>query len=90
MSPAQCRAARALLDWSQARLAASAGLDEAALRDFEAGRHDPPSGALEGVRSVLMRAGIVFTNENGQGVRLGGRGHDEGTRLDALTTENDR
>ncbi len=47
MSPAQSRAARGLLGWSEADLAAKVGLDEQFVRDFESGYGDPPSGQIE-------------------------------------------
>mgnify|MGYP004721571565 CR=1 FL=1 len=90
MTPGQCRAGRAMIDWSAGELAAKAGLDEALVRNFAGGLGDPPSGQIEALRSALMRAGVVFTNDGSAGVRLGHRGADEGTRLDSLTTENDR
>ncbi|WP_132255905.1 MULTISPECIES: helix-turn-helix domain-containing protein [Methylobacterium] len=91
MSPAQSRAARGLLGWSEADLAAKAGLDASFVRAFEAGQGDPAAGQIEVLRSVLMRAGAVFTNGNSPGVRLEQRASpDEGTRLGDLTTENDR
>lgn len=90
MSPAQSRAARALLDWSQADLAGKVGLDESFVHAFESGGGDPASGQIEALRSSLMTAGIVFSEGESDGVRLGGRGGDEGTRLGALNTENDR
>ena len=91
MSPAQSRAARGLLGWSEAELARKVGLDEAFVRAFEAGRGDPASGQVEALRSALMTAGAVFSIGDSPGVRLEQRGApDEGTRADALTTENDR
>ena len=92
MSPAQSRAARGLLGWSEADLAAKVGLDEAfGAGAFEAGRSDPASGQVEALRSALMTAGAVFSNGDSPGVRLERRdAPDEGTRADALTTENDR
>lgn len=38
MTPEQCRAARALLDWPQQRLAEESGIGNATIRNFEAGR----------------------------------------------------
>ena len=92
MSPAQSRAARGLLGWSAADLAGKVGLDARFVEDFEGGYGDPPSGQIEALRSALMAAGIDFTDGASPGVRLSARDGvaDEGTRLDALTTENDR
>ncbi|WP_342106866.1 helix-turn-helix domain-containing protein [Methylobacterium sp. SI9] len=91
MSPAQSRAARGLLGWSEADLAGKVGLDAQLVRDFEAGYGDPPSGQIEALRSALGAAGAVFTDAPRQGVHLAeASGADEGTRLGALTTENDR
>lgn len=90
MSPAQSRAARGLLGWSEADLAGKVGLDEGFVRDFEAGHGNPAAGQVEALRSALMTAGAMFTQTPAPGVSLGPKGGDEGTRLDALTTENDR
>lgn len=90
MSSAQSRAARALLDWSSGDLAAKVGLGEDVVTGFEAGTGDLASGQIEALRSALMNAGVVFAEDGSAGVRLSGRGGDEGTRLGALTTENDR
>lgn len=90
MSPAQSRGARGLLGWSEAELAGRAGLDAAFVRDFEGGHGDPPSGQVEVLRSALMAAGAIFAEGDVSGVRLDPKGGGEGTRLDALTTENDR
>lgn len=90
MSPAQSRGARGLLGWSEAELARRVGVDERFVRDFEAGHGDPPAGRIEALRSALMSAGAVFTDSPCPGVRLEPQGQGEGTRLDDLTTENDR
>lgn len=90
MSPAQSRAARALLNWSEADLARKVGLEECFVRDFESAGSDPASGQIEALRSALMAAGAIFSEGDASGVRLGSRGGDEGTRLGSLTTENDR
>jgi hypothetical protein len=90
MTPAQSRAARALLDWSAGDLAAKVGLGEDVVTGFESGGRDLASGQVEALRSALMRAGAVFAEDGSNGVRLSAQGGDEGTRLGALTTENDR
>ena len=90
MSAAQSRAARGLLGWSSAELAAKVGIEEEQVRDFEDGSGAVASGRIEALRSALTTAGIVFSEGDGPGVRLEARGADEGTRLGDLTTENDR
>ena len=90
--PESRRAARGLLGWSETELARRSGLDEGFVKGFEAGTGDPASGQVEALRSALMQGGIVFTNGATAGVRLSEqqRGGNEGTRVDQLTTENDR
>ena len=72
MRPEQSRAARGLLDWSQAKLAASANLSESTVRDFEKGRRLPAPNNLTALRMALETAGVEFIAENGggAGVRL--------------------
>ena len=68
----QCRAARALLDWSQQELADSAGVGIVTVRQLEAGNTQPRRATLEVVRRALESAGVEFIDENGggPGVRL--------------------
>lgn len=72
MTPAQCRAARALLNWSQAHLALAAKVARATLAEFENGRREPYARTLDDMRSALEAAGVEFIPENGSGpgVRL--------------------
>jgi transcriptional regulator with XRE-family HTH domain len=75
---AQSRAARALLGWSQADLAKAAGLGEATVRNFEAGRSDPYGRTLDAIQRAFEGAGIEFIADRaasvggGPGVRLKG------------------
>jgi transcriptional regulator with XRE-family HTH domain len=78
MLPAQCRAARAFLDWSQQHLAAAAGVGVVTVRQFEAGAGTPRSATMEALMNSLEAAGIEFLGgHGGPGVRLR---QDEGSR----------
>ncbi|MER8556513.1 helix-turn-helix domain-containing protein [Mesorhizobium sp. M1217] len=72
LTPAQCRAARGLVDWSQAQLADAAKVATKTLADFERGKRTPYDRTLEDVRAALEVAGVIFVDENGEGpgVRL--------------------
>ena len=72
MSPAQCRAGRALLEITQTQLAASAGLGLSTVVDFEKERRPVSSEFVETIRRALLCAGVEFIDENGggPGVRL--------------------
>ncbi|WP_456705445.1 MULTISPECIES: helix-turn-helix domain-containing protein [unclassified Bradyrhizobium] len=70
MTPDQSRAARGLLDWSQAELAARSNLSESTIRDFEKGRRIPSINNLAAVRRALEAAGVEFIDGNHPGVRL--------------------
>ncbi len=67
MTPSQCRAARALLDWSQTRLAEAASLGLSTVVDFERERRVVSDSALSGMREALEKAGVIFVEENGEG-----------------------
>ncbi|QKC90613.1 transcriptional regulator [Mesorhizobium sp. NZP2234] len=70
MTPAQCRAARALLDWTQPRLAEEAKLGLSTIVDFERQRRKTISGDATGsMRAALEAAGIEFIDGNGVMVR---------------------
>jgi transcriptional regulator with XRE-family HTH domain len=72
MTPATCRAGRALLDWSQELLATKATVGPSTVRNFEAGRSVPIMNNLDSIRNALEAAGVEFIPENGSGagVRL--------------------
>ena len=71
-TPAQSRAARALLDWTQPKLAKSAALGLSTVVDFERARRAVSPEALAAIRAALELAGVIFVDENGEGpgVRL--------------------
>ncbi|HEV7305185.1 helix-turn-helix transcriptional regulator [Ensifer sp.] len=64
MTPAQCRAARALVNWTQPHLAEAAGVSPSTLRDFESGKRVPIANNLAAIRTSLESAGVTFL-ENG-------------------------
>jgi transcriptional regulator with XRE-family HTH domain len=76
----QCRAARALLDWSQQELADSAGVGIVTVRQLEAGNTQPRRATLNVIRRALESAGVEFIDENGggPGVRLRKRQQKKG------------
>lgn len=68
----QCRAARALLNWSAADLAEAAGLGSATVRRFESGQ-TVQAGSVDTMRRTLEAAGVTFI-EAGQTSRKAGIG----------------
>jgi transcriptional regulator with XRE-family HTH domain len=75
LTPAQLRAARALLGWSQDILAKKCGgePDLSTLKRFEAGKSDPKQSTLLAWKRALARAGVEFTD--------GGKDHGPGVRF---------
>ena len=74
-TPAQIRAARAMLDWSQDQLANEAGVAISSVRDVEGSKRDPEAQTIASIRRALGNAGIVFLTGNakeGFGVRVNG------------------
>ena len=72
ITPAQCRAARALIEWSQEQLAHASQLGLSTIRYFEKGYRVPTRSNREAIQKALEAAGVVFIAENGggAGVRL--------------------
>jgi transcriptional regulator with XRE-family HTH domain len=70
MTPEQCRAARALLDWSQEDLAERSGVAARTVRYFEKDMREPIPANLAALQSALERAGVIFIAENGGGPGL--------------------
>jgi predicted transcriptional regulator len=72
IKPAQCRAARALLDWSQQDLANHAAVGIVTVHQLEAGLSQPRRATLDVIRRALEAGGVAFIDENGggPGVRL--------------------
>ncbi len=70
LTPALCRAARGLLDWSQTRLAKTAGWGISTIADFERERRVVSLEAIAAIRAALEAAGVEFIPENGGGEGL--------------------
>ena len=72
MTPAQCRAARALLGISQDDLAKASSVAKATIAAFELSQRRPYARTLDAMRVALESAGVIFVAENGEGpgVRL--------------------
>jgi transcriptional regulator with XRE-family HTH domain len=66
MTPAQCRAARALLDWSQSDLVEHSGVSPKSITDYERGLTRPYGRTLTAIVAAFEAAGIEFIN---RGVR---------------------
>jgi transcriptional regulator with XRE-family HTH domain len=78
LTPPQCRAARALLGWSQDDLATASKVAKATIANFELGKSAPYKRTLEDLRRALEAAGVEFTNGDQPGVRLRRIGVGEG------------
>jgi transcriptional regulator with XRE-family HTH domain len=65
---AQVRAARALIGWSQAKLAEAAGVPASTIDEFETGVSNRIANeADDKMRAALEAAGVVFIPKNGGG-----------------------
>jgi DNA-binding XRE family transcriptional regulator len=60
ISPAQCRAARALLSWTQAELAERASLSRKTVADFEQENRDVHVRTRHDIATTLEKAGVEF------------------------------
>lgn len=69
----QCRAARALIGWSQDELVAASKVTKSTIANFEAGKREPYARTLVDIRSALEAAGVEFL-EDGQTSGAGGAG----------------
>ena len=63
-------AARALLGFTQADLAAVSSVAESTIRRFETGNNEPRPATVETLRRALEDRGIEFYNGGDPGVRL--------------------
>ena len=72
MTPAQCRAARALIGWSRKRLADASGVHERTIYDFERGTRKPHAATLSVLVKGFEEADVILIGADqggGEGVR---------------------
>ncbi|TCS06924.1 helix-turn-helix protein [Rhizobium sp. BK418] len=70
LTPALCRAARGLLDWTQTDLAEKAAVSRSTIRDYE-GRHHEIHRATEAqLRHAFEGGGVRFIEVEGGGTGL--------------------
>ena len=70
ITPAQCRAARALLKWTQKDLALESEVNEVTIRNFEIEKAMPMKGTILLLKVTLEDAGVEFIPANGGGPGL--------------------
>ena len=73
ITPRQCRAARALLGWTQVELAAEAAIGIDIVRRFERSESDTRSSGLIAIEKAIRRGGvelILAEGRKGEGVRM--------------------
>ena len=67
LTASQCRAGRALIEWSQPQLSQSAAIDVQTIADFEKRFRAADETTRRRLRATLEAAGVVFISENGGG-----------------------
>ncbi|MCP2083972.1 UNVERIFIED_ORG: transcriptional regulator with XRE-family HTH domain [Methylorubrum zatmanii] len=80
MTKDQCRAARALLNWTQERLSEASGVAKKTIADFESGKRTPYDRTIADLERGLDGAGVEFIPENGGGAGVRLRNRADGTR----------
>jgi hypothetical protein len=70
MTPAQCRAARALINMSQARLSHVAVVPITSVRDFEFTGAGARQADIHAMQAALEKAGVEFIDGDRPGVRF--------------------
>ncbi len=76
ITPAMCRAARALVDMNQVQLSQAAGVGLSTVKSFEGGHSVPVRNNMSAIRGALEAAGVEFIPENGGGVGVRMRDHE--------------
>jgi len=93
--PEQCRAARALLDWSQRELARKSNVSQKTIAELERGKTIPWARTVIDLHRAFENAGVKFLEEvegiDGAGVRLkwGAKVSRDGTAMREATSSGD-
>lgn len=67
LTPEQCRAARAILDWTQVDLAQRTKISDVTIRGFELEHSSLKDSTAQLLRLTFEAAGIEFLDSNGSG-----------------------
>lgn len=67
LTASQCRAGRALIEWTQPQLSQAASIDLQTIADFEKRFRSADETTRRRLRAALEAAGVVFIAENGGG-----------------------
>ncbi|HUH50111.1 MAG TPA: helix-turn-helix transcriptional regulator [Mycoplana sp.] len=72
ITPAQCRAGRALIDWTKDQLAEAANISARTISDFERGKKIASEASREAIERAFFEGGVLLVGEDeaGVGVRL--------------------
>jgi transcriptional regulator with XRE-family HTH domain len=70
LTPAACRAARALLDWTIHDLARHAGIGSATVSIYERGERPAFASTEKKILAAFTAHGVEITNGDGTGARL--------------------
>ncbi|MFN7103793.1 MAG: helix-turn-helix transcriptional regulator [Pseudorhizobium sp.] len=70
ITPALCRAARGMLDWTQQQLAERSMVSRSTIRDFEGCRHGLHQSTACQLKRTFEDAGVLFTSVEGCGPGL--------------------
>lgn len=74
MTPAICRAARALIGMTQRELASAANISAQTVADYERGARQPHQNNLLAIRNVFEAKGINFVEDESRVVGLNFKG----------------
>lgn len=63
LTPAECRAARGAIKWTQSKLAQTCGIKEQTVSEFERARTKAHPLTIKAMREALIDAGVIFERQ---------------------------